>query len=614
MRFQEDSALRPSERRLLKRTPGPGRDSSSTLSRPTPWNRLLRNNSLRNRTIPVVVVCLAALVACASPPEADYDLILRGGTVYDGLGGDGVIADVAIDADRIVEVGDLSAMSGRSEMDVTGRSVAPGFVNMLSWSTTSLLVDGRSQGELRQGVTLQVFGEGNSMGPWNPEQIAEFERRREWDYEVDWVTLGEYLESLEQRGVATNVASFIGATTVRVHEVGYEDRPPSDEELDRMTELVRESMREGAMGVGSSLIYAPAFYAETDELVALTAAAAEFGGRYISHMRSEGGQLLEAVDEVLTIARASGAGAEIYHLKASGSDNWSKMDEVISRVEAARAEGLDITADMYTYTAGSTGLNAIMPPWVQEGGHDAWVARLRDPAIRGRVEAEIVSKPDDWENLYYDSGGPENVLLVGFRNPALRGYVGKTLAEVASERGTSPEATAIDLVIEDDSRVDTVFFMMSEENVQRQIALPWVSFGSDAASMSAEGVFLESSTHPRAYGNFARLLGKYVRDEGVIPLGEAIRRLTSLPAGNLDLRCRGQLSPGFFADVVVFDAAEIQDHATFAEPHQYSTGVEHVWVNGGQVLENGEPTGSLTGRVVRGPGWTGWTTGDGPTC
>ncbi|MEM1246961.1 MAG: D-aminoacylase [Acidobacteriota bacterium] len=558
-----------------------------------------------------VLALSATLSACT--PSPDFDLILRGGLLYDGLGGDPYVADVGVSADRIAEIGDLSGRSAAVEWDASGLAVGPGFINMLSWSTVSLLLDGRSQGELRQGVTLQVMGEGTSMGPWNEAQIAEFGERSGVEVDVDWTTLGEYLESLERRGVATNVASFVGATTVRIHELGYEDRPPTAEELERMQELVRTAMGEGAMGVGTSLIYAPAFYASTEELIALSAAAAETGGRYITHMRSEGGQLLEGVEEVLRIAREAGIGVEIYHLKASGSENWPKMEEVIRRIEAARASGIDITADMYTYTAGATGLNAVMPPWAQEGGHDAWMSNLRDPIIRARVEKEIAGKPVGWENLLYDSGGAENVLLVGFRNPDLRPLVGRTLAEVAADRGTSPEATAIDLVVEDDSRVDTVFFMMSEENVRRQIALPWVSFGSDAASMSAEGGFLESSTHPRAYGNFARLLGKYVRDEEVISLQEAVRRLTSLPAENLSLRCRGRVTPGYFADLVVFDPDTVQDHATFAEPHQYSTGVQEVWVNGGHVLSGGEPTGARTGRVVRGPGWTGWA-GQEPTC
>ncbi|HVS65204.1 MAG TPA: D-aminoacylase [Thermoanaerobaculia bacterium] len=563
----------------------------------------------RQGALSLLVLALLVAVACAAP-EADraYDLVFTGGTVYDGSGSPGRLADIGIRGDRIAAIGDLSAVSARRVIDASGLAIAPGFVNMLSWSTESLLHDGRAVGEIHQGVTLQVFGEGESMGPWNEEQKKEVRTRQsEIRFDVDWTTLGEYLESLERRGVSTNVASFIGATTVRVHELGYEDRAATPEELERMRSLVREAMREGALGVGSSLIYAPAFYAPTEELIELARVAGEHDGMYISHMRSEGGALLEAVDELLRIAREAGVRAEIYHLKAGGRDNWEKMDQVIERVEAARADGLEITADMYTYTAGSTGLDAAMPPWVQEGGFDAWVSRLRDPAIRGRVEREITARGEGWENLYHDAGSPDNVLLVGFRNPELKRYTGKTVAEVAAERGTTPEATVVDLVIEDGSRVDTVYFLMSEENVERQIALPWVSFGSDAAAMAPDGVFLERSTHPRAYGNFARLLGRYVRERSVIPLGEAVRRLTALPAENLRLRERGRLEVGYFADLAVFDPLSIQDHATFEEPHQLATGMRHVVVNGTLVLEDGEHTGATPGRVVRGPGWTGWS-------
>ena len=429
-------------------------------------------------------------------------------------------------------------------------------------------------------------------------------------FDVEWTTLGEYLEHLEAKGVSPNVASFVGATTLRVHEVGYEDRPPTEDELDRMRRLVRQAMEEGAVGLGSSLIYAPAFYAQTDELVELSKVAAEYGGLYISHMRSEGNALLESVDELLTIARESGIRAEIYHLKAAGQANWGKLDAVIGRVEAARSEGLEITADMYTYTAGSTGLDAGMPPWVQEGGYDSWAVRLRNPEIRDRVRREMTTPTNDWENLLL-AAGAEATLLVGFKNAELRGYLGQTLAEVAAARGTSVPDTAMDLVVEDGSRVQVVYFLMSEENVARQIALPWTSYCSDAGSYASEGVFLNSSTHPRAYGNFARLLGRYVRDEQIIPLEEAVRKLTSLPAENLRVRDRGRLAAGYFADVVVFDPATIQDHATYEDPHQYATGVVHVWVNGTQVLEDGEHTGATPGRVVRGPGWTGWSAADG---
>lgn len=562
------------------------------------------------------IATLIAAAACAD--AANYDVLISGGTVYDGSGAVPFVGDVAINGDRVVAVGDLSAATAESVVDATGLAVSPGFVNMLSWATESLIVDGRSQGDLRQGVTLEVFGEGNSLGPMNAAM------KEEWletfvDYvgseqraaellggavEVPWTTLGDYLEFLETKGISTNVASFLGATTTRIHELGYADRAPNEEELERMRQLVHTAMREGAMGIGSSLIYAPAFYAKTDELVAISSVAAEYGGMYISHMRSEGNRLLEAVEELIGISRAAGLPAEIYHLKQGGEQNWDKLDQVIEMVEAARAEGLRITADMYNYIAGSTGLDAAMPPWVQEGGYDAWAERLRDPSVRARVAAEMVAQQDDWENLM-QGATPEGSLLVEFRNPNLRGYIGRTLADVAAERGTSAQKTAMDLVVEDGSRVQVVYFLMSEDNVKRQIALPWVSFDSDAGSMAPEPPFTDGSTHPRAYGNFARLLGKYVREEGVIPLEEAIRKLTSLPTTNLSISDRGMLAEGYYADVVVFDPATIIDHATFEDPHQYSTGVVHVFVNGGQVLRDGEHTGATPGRVVRGPGWTG---------
>jgi N-acyl-D-amino-acid deacylase len=551
----------------------------------------------------LAILLLAATAACAP----DYDVIIRGGTVYDGSGGNGVVADVGVVDDTVAAVGDLSGASARTEIDAAGLAVSPGFINMLSWATESLIEDGRSQSDIRQGVTLEVFGEGWSEGPLSDEMKAT-QRAQQGDitYEIEWTTLGEYLDYLVERGISTNVASFVGATTVRIHEVGYENRPPTAAELDRMRDLVRQGMEEGALGLGSALIYAPAFYAQTDELIELATVAAEYGGSYISHMRSEGNGLAEAVQELITISREAGLPAEIYHLKAAGRENWPKMDLVIAMVEAARAEGLEITADMYTYPAGATGLDAAMPPDVQEGGLDAWRERLRDPAVRTRVAREMRSQPDDWENLYSAAGSPDNVLLVGFRQDSLKYLTGKTLAEVAEMRGTSPEVTAMDLVIADHSRVGTVYFLMSEENIEKQIALPWVSFGSDAGSMAPEGVFLQSNPHPRGYGNFARLLGHYVREREVIPLGEAIRRLTSLPAENLELRRRGLLRSGYYADVVVFDPTTIVDHATFAEPHQYSEGVTHVLVNGTPVLRDGEPTGAEPGRVVRGPGWTGW--------
>ncbi len=553
----------------------------------------------------------AALMAPAvalgcSAPAPDYDVVIRGGTVYDGSGDPPRTADVAIAGDTIAGIGDFASASARTTIDAAGLAVSPGFINMLSWATESLIVDGRSLSDIRQGVTLEVFGEGNSMGPLNPEMKADMlARQGDVRFEIPWTSLGEYLDHLAERGVATNVASYVGATTVRVHEIGHEDRPPTPEELGRMQDLVRDAMREGALGVGSSLIYAPAFYADTDELIALASAAGEFGGGYISHLRSEGNRLIESVDELISIAREAGVRAEIYHLKAAGSENWAKLDEVIERVERAREEGLEVTADMYTYTAGSTGLDAAMPPWIHEGGHTAMIERLRDPETRARIAAEMRTPTDEWENLLLAAGSPDRALLVGFRQDSLKYLTGRTLADVAASRGTGIEETAMDLVVQDDSRVGTVYFMMSEDNVRRQIAIPWVSFGSDAGSLAPEEPFVRSSTHPRAYGNFARLLGRYVRDEGIIPLEEAVRKLTSLPAANLRLARRGRLAPGYFADVVIFDPATISDHATFEEPHRLATGVRDVFVNGVQVLAEEAPTGATPGRVVRGPGWEG---------
>ena len=549
-----------------------------------------------------MITSIAAVAGCGY----EYDVVIRGGTIYDGSGAPGVVGDVAIKGDTIAVVGGAVAGKGRIDIDATGMAVAPGFVNMLSWAGERLIEDGRSQSDIRQGVTLEVFGEGSSGGPLNEEMKIEIvEDQGDIKYDIAWTSLGEYLQFLVDKGVSTNVASFVGATTVRVHELGYENRAPTPAELDRMRLLVRQGMEEGALGVGSSLIYAPAFYASTEELIELAKIAAEYDGMYISHIRSEANRLLEAVDELVRIAREADIRAEIYHLKAAGTGNWEKLGAVIERVEAARAKGLQVTADMYNYTAGSTGLDAAMPPWVQEGGYDAWAERLQDPAIRLRLQREMSTPTNEWENLYL-AAGAEGMLLVGFKNDELKPLTGKTLAAVAEMRGVSPEEAAMDLVVEDESRVQVVYFLMSEENVARQIAIPWVSFASDAGSMAPEGVFLLSSTHPRAYGNFARLLGRYVRDEKVIPLEEAIRKLTSQPAGNLRIRRRGELRSGYYGDVVVFDPATIQDHATFEVPHQYSTGMHHVFVNGEQVLADGEHTGATPGRVVRGPGWTGW--------
>jgi len=548
-----------------------------------------------------------ALTACVPDPgDADYSVIIRGGTVYDGLGGNPVVTDLGITADRITAIGDLSAYSGIQEIDAQDMAVAPGFINMLSWATESLIEDGRGMSDIVQGVTLEVMGEGSSMGPYSDAMKQEaLEQQGSVRYAIEWTTLGEYLEFLETRGISPNVASYVGATTLRVHEVGYDNRRATADELSRMQNLVRQAMEEGALGIGSSLIYAPGNFADTDELIALVNVAAEYGGAYISHIRSEGNRLEEGVQELIKIASITGAPAEIYHLKASGKENWHKLSNVFDLVEAAQQAGLEITADMYNYTAGSTGLDATMPLWVQEGGHDAWVENLQDPGIKAKVIAEMKLPTDEWENFYV-AAGPDNILLVGFKNEKLRSLVGKTLQEVADQRGKDPAETAVDLVVEDNSRVDAVFFLMSEENVRRKVAKPWISFGSDARALAAEGVFLESGPHPRTYGNFSRLLGKYVREEEIIDLAQAIRRMTSLPAYNIGIQDRGEIREGYFADIVVFDPNKISDHATFEDPHQYSTGVQHVFINGEQVLRYGTHTGATPGRVVRGPGWEGW--------
>lgn len=553
----------------------------------------------------LLAALLAALAGCRSAPSpapappapspaAHHEIVLRGGTIYDGSGRAPFVGDVALDGDRIAALGDLGGARGRTEIDVAGLAVAPGFVNMLSWADESLLVDGRSLSDLHQGVTLEVFGEGWSMGPLNPAMRAELlERQQDYRYEVAWTSLGEYLEHLERRGVSTNIASFVGAGTVRIHELGYADRAPTAEELARMRDLVRAAMLEGALGVGSSLPYIPATFATTDELVALAEVAAQFDGLYISHIRGEGERLLESIDELLEIVRRARVRGEIYHLKASGRENWDKLEQAIDRIEAARAAGLAVTADVYPYPASSTGLTYVLPAWVQEGGHESMIARLRDPEVRARVLPEMEMIP------------PEDILLVELRNPALRGLTGKTLAEVAALRGTSPEVTALDLIVEDDSRIGTVRFTMSEENVRRKLTLPWVSICSDSESMAPEPPFTLSQPHPRAYGSFARVLGKYVREERLLTLQEAVRRMTSLPAANLKLDRRGALVPGHFADLVVFDPATVADRATFEAPHQLAVGVVHVFVNGVAAIRDGAHTGARPGRVVRGPGWTG---------
>ena len=533
----------------------------------------------------------------------NFDLIVRHGMVYDGSGGPPIQADIGVRGQRIAAVGDLRKAHAEQEVDASGMAVAPGFVNMLSWAPDSLYIDGRSLSDLKQGVTLEIFGEGESLGPLTEEiRKANLATQGDLKHPIDWTTLGEGLDALVKRGVSTNIASFVGAATVREHELGYINRAPTAEELKRMQELVRQAMREGALGVGSALIYAPGVYAKTPELIALAQAAGEFHGTYISHMRSEGDRLLESLDELIKITQAGHVHGEVYHFKAAGERNWPKMQQAIAKIDAARAAGLDISANMYTYTAGATGLDAAMPPWVQEGGLDAWVKRLQDPETRKRVMTEMRTR-GDWENLLLAAGKPDNVLLVAFDKPELKPLTGKTLAEVARLRGKSPEETAIDLVVEDHSRIGTVYFLMSEENVKLGLTQPWVGLDSDEGSYAPEGAFLKFQPHPRSYGNFARFLGKYVREEHVATLTDAIRRLSALPAHNLKLRDRGELKSGDFADIVIFDPATISDHATFDKPHQFATGVRDVFVNGVQVLRNGEHTGAKSGQVVRGPGY-----------
>ena len=551
---------------------------------------------------------LALIGACSDNKKKDYDVIIRNGLIYDGSGNIPISSDIGINGHFISLVGDLSNSTAENEINAEGMAVAPGFINMLSWATQPLIIDGRAMSDIKQGVTLEIMGEGRSMGPLNESmKIREKNRQSNIKYDIEWTTLGEYLDFIVKQGVSVNVASYVGATTIRVHELGYEDRAPASDELERMKQLVRDAMREGALGVGSSLIYTPANFAETDELIALVSAAAEYNGRYISHLRSEANKLEEAVLELIKISSITGAPAEIYHLKAAGQKNWYKLENVFNLIETAKASGLRISANMYTYAAAATGLDATMPPWSQEGGHDEWVERLRSEKNRDLISKEMLNADSEWENFFMQAG-PDGILLTGFKNSDLKKYIGKTLSEVSKLRGTSPQITAMDLVIEDNSRVDAVFFLMSEANVLKQIKKPWISFGSDAGAIANEGVFIEKSTHPRAYGNFARVLGKYSRDEKAITLTEAIRRMTSLPASNAGIYDRGQLKKDYYADIVVFDPEEIADRATFENPHQYAVGVEHVFVNGVQVLNHGKHTGAMPGMVVRGPGWSGWDT------
>jgi N-acyl-D-amino-acid deacylase len=556
----------------------------------------------------VTLLCLSALTSLAWGQEKSlspvpFDIVIKGGMVYDGTGGKGRLTDVAIRGERIVGVGHFKAANAKIIVDAKGMAVAPGFINMLSWSTESLIEDGRSQGEIREGVTTQIMGEGYSMGPLN-DRMKERMRSQQGDikYEIKWTSLAEYLRYLEQRGVSCNVASFIGATTIRENVIGLEDKQPTPEQLEQMRQLVRQEMEAGALGIGTSLIYPPAFYATTEELIELCKVAAKYQGKYISHMRSEGNRLLEALDELLRISKEANIPAEVYHIKAAGQSNWRKADAMLAKLEAARKAGLKITADMYTYTAAGTGLDACLPPWTADGGYPALFKRLRDPATREKIAAEVRRPSDKWENLYLAAGSADKILLNGFKSDKLKPLTGKSLAEVARMRGKDPIETAMDLISEDESRIDSIYFLMSEENVKKEMAKPWVSFGSDEASQAPEGNFIKSNCHPRAYGNFARVLGKYVREEKVLTLAEAIRKLSGMPATNLGLDHRGFVQEGMFADVVVFDPATIADRATFEKPHQYAVGVKHVFVNGVQVLKEGEHTGAKPGRALWGPG------------
>jgi len=542
------------------------------------------------------------LTGCGS--NNSYDVIVRNGILYDGSGSASYKGDLAINADTIAALGNLKHAHGKLVVDAKNMAIAPGFINMLSWADKSLIEDGLSQSDIRQGVTLEVMGEGWSDGPLNePMKKDEIEKQGDIKYDISWNTLGGYLDFLEKKGVSTNIASFVGATSLRIYVIGYDNRPPTPEEMISMKKLAAQAMEEGAIGISSALIYAPASFSKTDELVELCKEVSKYKGMYISHIRSEGDNLLGSLDELIKISKDAHIKAEIYHLKAAGTENWYKMDLAIKKIDSARTAGLDITANMYNYTAAGTGLYATMPQWVQEGGQDAWLSRLKDPAIKARVLKEMKVPGKDWENFFYMVGSPENIILGVFKTDSLKYLTGKTLAEVAGLKKLSPAETIIYLVVNDNSPVESMFFLMTEDNIKKQIALPWVSFGSDEQSLAPEGVFMKSNPHPRAYGNVSSLLGKYIREEKIIPLEEAIRKLTSLPATNMKVKKRGLLKPGYFADVVVFDPNTIIDHATYTKPHQYSTGVSDVFVNGKQVLKDGEHTGAMPGRVVRGPGY-----------
>jgi len=539
----------------------------------------------------LLLLFFVVLVSCGSKP--DYDTIIRNGMIYDGTGNSPYKADLAINGDTIAIIGDLTGKSADNELDAGGLAVSPGFINMLSWANETLIEDGRSQSDIRQGVTLEVMGEGSSMGPWNDKmKEEEKEDQNLIYYDIEWSTLGEYLDYMENRGISTNIASFVGNATIRSYVLGVDSRKPTTDELNQMEGLVKQAMEEGAMGISSSLLYVPSIYSDTDELIALSKVVSQYNGMYISHIRNEGDHLLESVNELITIAREAQVPAEIYHFKASGTANWGKLDSAIALIDAARKEGLAITTDMYNYPASSTGLNIVLPQWAKDGGHDSTMMRFKDPVLRKKAMDEIKF-----------TCTPDSILMVGFKNEDLKPLLGKSVGEVARDRGITPEQAVVDLIEEDDSRIQVVYFTMSEDNVRKKVALPYMSFCSDAGSYTAGGVFLQQSTHPRAYGSFARLLAKYVREEKVISLEEAVRKLTSLPAHNLKLHRRGLLKPGYFADVVMFDPASIQDHATFSKPHQYATGVKNVWVNGVQVLKDGEHTGATPGRAIRGPGY-----------
>ena len=550
-----------------------------------------------------LAVALPFLARGVEPASEMFDVLIKGGTLYDGSGEKPRVTDVAIRGDRIVALGDFPADRARAVIDGKGLAVAPGFINMLSWSNESLIEDGRSQSEIREGITTEIMGEGESMGPLNDRMKTRMvEQQRDIKFEIKWNTLAEYLTYMERRGVAPNIASFLGATTIREYVIGLEDKTPTPEQLEEMRQLVRRGMEDGALGIGTSLIYPPAFYAKTEELIELCKVAAKYQGKYISHMRSEGNKLLEAIDELIRISREAKIPAEVYHLKAAGEQNWPKLPAALAKIEEARKAGLKITADMYTYPAAGTGLDACLPPWTEDGGYPALFKRLRDPATREKIAAEVRAPTDKWENLYLAAGSPDRILLCGFKSEKLKPLTGKSLAEVAKLRGKDPVETIMDLLSEDESRIDTIYFLMSEENIRKEIAKPWVSFGSDEASQAPEGVFLKANAHPRAYGNFARLLGRYVREEKIISLAEAVKRLSGLPATNLGLDHRGFVREGMFADVVIFDPATIADRATFEKPHQYAVGMKHVFVNGLQVLKDGEHTGAKPGRALWGPG------------